>query len=267
MSSSLQLLNGLISSFTDMTQTLCSMRRKLYQFGFDIFHEFPIQPYNQKIVGSSNKILALNEFGKKQTHSILIGNTKHLWPIFIEELTSNPNEWQNESDPLNKYTLLCLQSVCNEYLKQNGIEYTLRFTFELEKDKLIAFQRLCDVANCAHLDSDSFLCIHPKYGPWIALRALIVLNKEYKEDSHQIIESLDDICTQTERENVQNEWRKLQNVLFEHKEPQTMESWRYWLKLRDSYSIGKEYRYSEEQILYHYTLGRECSPMSLTQMN
>lgn len=259
---SLRLLDELISSFgskSNLNVIINTLRQGLYDLGFDIFHEFSIQSYNQNVVESSKNLLPLNEYGKTSTHSILIGNTRHLWPIFINELTVNGDKWKNEENPLNEYTLNNIDSICHKYLKENNIDYTLRFTFEMDKDKLIAFQRLCDESNLARLDKNSYLCIHKTYGPWMALRALIVLNNQYQHNSNlQSKYSLNDICTYKEQQNVIKQWKEIQAVLYndtnDNKDnKEIMESWRYWLKLRDCYDIGKNYRYSDDQILYHYT--------------
>lgn len=37
-------------------------------------------------------------------------------------------------------------------------------------------QRLADVTGCAYNDNLSHLSLHPRFGPWFALRALIVFD-------------------------------------------------------------------------------------------
>jgi hypothetical protein len=43
-----------------------------------------------------------------------------------------------------------------------------------EAGRLVAMQRLAHAIGVAHLHPGSQLCIHPTYGPWIALRAVVV---------------------------------------------------------------------------------------------
>ena len=259
---SVHILHNLIRNFSrdpTIISAINSLRQQLYDYGFDIFHEFPIQCYNQKVAATSDRLGSLDEYGHDKTHSILIGNTKHLWPIFIDELTRNRNQWQHESSPLNQYTWNCLEKCCDQCLKQNGIDYTVRYTFQMEEDKLVAFQRLCHHAHYAYLDPISHLCIHHQYGPWTAMRAVIVLNAEYYDSDLDEKESAELIspCSEFEMENVQRQWNEIKKVLFDKRhddcKPQPADSWKYWLKMRDAYDIGREYRYSDDQILYHYT--------------
>lgn len=40
----------------------------------------------------------------------------------------------------------------------------------------VAMQRLAEVTGCAYNDHTSHLSLHPRYGPWFALEALIVFD-------------------------------------------------------------------------------------------
>ena len=265
--SAVRLLDELIASFSlkrspCVLESVQLLRQSLDCLGFDIFHQFPIQQYNAHVVAASNALLPIEEYDRSSTHAILIGNTKHLWPIFIEHLSRNPNTWSSEAHPLNQYTLRHIQSVCDRCLTQNQISFTLRFTFQIEKDKLVDFQRLSDVAGLAPLDPDSHLCVHKEYGPWFALRALLVLDAGYSDDpsgstncSARGAQTADDICSLKEREQVRRQWQRIQHALFDEKSnrKKPVESWRYWLALRDAYDIGRQHRYSEDQLTYHYT--------------
>lgn len=258
--SAVKILDELINSISknsNINKILKTVQQRLYEKGFDIYHEFPIQSYNEKVVKTSDNLQRVPEFGRKSTKSILVGNTKYLWPLFINELMSNSNKWKNEPNPLNLYTLNSINSICDQYFTKNNIQFSVRFTFEMEKDKLISFQRLCHVSNYAFLDTNSYLCIHKEYGPWIALRAFIVLDDDYNSNQSEQdikIESLNDILSDEEQANVMKQWNEIQNVLFkDDNNKQIKDSWKYWLKLRDSYNVGKKYRYSDDQILYHYT--------------
>lgn len=53
---------------------------------------------------------------------------------------------------------------------------------ELAGNKYIAIQRMAQAAGLAQLEENSHLCVHPKFGPWIALRcALVFDNVPYAE--------------------------------------------------------------------------------------
>lgn len=41
---------------------------------------------------------------------------------------------------------------------------------------VIKQMRILQAVGMAHLDAASHLCLHPKYGPWFSLRALLVFD-------------------------------------------------------------------------------------------
>lgn len=47
---------------------------------------------------------------------------------------------------------------------------------ELAGNKYIAIQRMAQAAGLAQLEENSHLCVHPKFGPWIALRCALVFD-------------------------------------------------------------------------------------------
>jgi hypothetical protein len=50
------------------------------------------------------------------------------------------------------------------------------YSHETKPGRLVAVQRMAHVAGVAHLDERCHLSIHPKFGPWFALRAVVVLD-------------------------------------------------------------------------------------------
>ena len=53
---------------------------------------------------------------------------------------------------------------------------------ELAGNKYIAIQQMAQAAGLAQLEQNSHSCVHPKFGPWIALRcALVFDNVPYTE--------------------------------------------------------------------------------------
>ena len=45
-----------------------------------------------------------------------------------------------------------------------------------EGSRFVAMQRAASAAGLAYLDAGSHLCLHPKFGPWFALRATLVFD-------------------------------------------------------------------------------------------
>ena len=90
----------------------------------------------------------------------------------------------------------------------------------------------------AYLSAGQFN-IHPHFGPWFALRAVVIVSGETECNSRVSNPSTEAIEVQS---------AALFNRLLESKA-----TWQEWLSLRDLYEVGRTHRYSEAQIRYHYT--------------
>lgn len=119
------------------------------------------------------------------TLSILIANTKHIWPIFVDKFSST-NEEKIDKNPLDKYTKQSVETAINETLssfshnsdtkinndKYITVDYDVRYTFELEPKRFVAFQQLCQDSGFAYYNRVCFLNVHKEIGPWFGLRAV-----------------------------------------------------------------------------------------------
>ena len=98
----------------------------------------------------------------------------------------------------------------------------------------LPFQKLAVATGLGAL-SDGGLVIHPVYGPWLALRAVVLVDEEpISRSSIAKPCHCDAICGIA-----------LERALDGG-------DWRAWLAVRDACSLH-EHRYSDHQIRYHYT--------------
>jgi hypothetical protein len=143
---------------------------------------------------------------------LLIGNTRALWAPFSAARRDEP-------DALDRYTERCVSAA----FPGATIEYAHEQPFK-------PFQRYAVEAGLAAL-TPTMLLVHPVYGPWFALRALIV-----RPGPARLPIAKPCVCTQ-----------KCDQAFAEaHDGPS-------WLAVRDACSTGRAWRYSDEQIRYHYT--------------
>ncbi len=155
---------------------------------------------------------------------ILVGNTRALWPPFTAAmrepaLAARPH-------PLEHYVELAIDRA----FPAARIYYSHR----LYRGAFLPFQKLAVATGLAAL-SDGGLVIHPEYGPWLALRAVVVI--EGQPVSRTPIAkpcACDARCAET-----------LEIALAGG-------DWRAWLAVRDSCTLRK-HRYDDDQIRYHYT--------------
>lgn len=178
---------------------------------------------------------------------ILIGNTCRIWTPFIQYLKQSEDPLAViKSNPLDTYTEKSIHSMLTKNLI--GIQYKIYFAHQKNSEGkfVVAMQKLAHISGLAEFDPESYLNIHPKYGPWIAMRAAVVVDKTFSAAQENVEDLAQNVEILFERANsIQANKRKQYS--------KEMANWKYWLACRDAIPVGKEYRYSEEQILYHYT--------------
>ncbi len=108
----------------------------------------------------------------------------------------------------------------------------------------IAIQRLADVAGLAWL-APSHLCVHAEFGPWIALRAAVVLDAPGggSTPAEPTCDCPSGCLPALERALAAGEPTN-GDELRDH--------WTLWLAMRDACPRGRAHRYGDEQIRYHY---------------
>jgi len=130
-------------------------------------------------------------------------------------------------------------------------------------------QRAAHIAGLAYLDGEmSHLSIHPTFGPWISLRALVVV-QVLQPPAPGTTKALNDPVAPGARQHI-GELMALAIASFgsgnklSQAQPTDPESvaepvWMPWLRARDAVASAcmsdeqiKEHRFCEEQILFHY---------------
>jgi hypothetical protein len=101
---------------------------------------------------------------------LLIGNTRALWAPFLAAWQGDA-ALQADPHPLDRYSETRLTAL----LRELSIDGALRFAHE-PAPRRPAIQRLADVSGLAPL-SPVGLNIHPVFGPWIGLRAVLILDR------------------------------------------------------------------------------------------
>ncbi|CAG8473843.1 955_t:CDS:2, partial [Dentiscutata erythropus] len=167
----------------------------LYPLGFDLVKAFPAQRYNSNLSPASS-LAPLPTYFRTSTLSIIVGNTKHLWPIFLKfyanfqsvtkrKKSNNRIISSSYDNPLDCYTIQSITSAVKQAIsinnystKYSDVKYDIRYTFDLDEKKFVAFQRLAQDAGLAYYNKTCFLCVHEEFGPWFGLRAVITFDIE-----------------------------------------------------------------------------------------
>jgi methylmalonic aciduria homocystinuria type C protein len=186
------------------------MREALAARGFDIVHAFDPRACDVPAIVDPARPVGL-----------LVGNTRTLWPHFVAAREPVPH-------PLDHYTEKMIGPIADSVFYAHR-QYDGAF---------LPFQRIAVAAGFGAL-SPSNLVIHPEYGPWFGLRAVILVEGEPPARKPITLPcACGSVCL----------------TLFDRamitKGPTRP---RAWVAVRDACPVGRAYRYSEEQIFHHYS--------------
>jgi hypothetical protein len=183
--------------------------------GFDL-----AQPFDAHAVGAALALRALTGAGRL---GWLIGNTRALWPVFTAAMRDRPRT----PNPLDRYLEDTLAAIAPA---------PARVLLGHRRDAAGGFVPLQRIAVASGLGAlaPSHLVIHPVYGPWIALRAVVIVDGEPPPLPGPIAAPCrcEAACART-----------LERALAGTGD---------WLAVREACAL-RDHRYSDDQIRYHYT--------------
>ncbi len=228
------------------------------QYGLDLFQVFRAEAYNA-FLASDHRYTHLPRLPTASnaafTPAVLIGNYKAIWEPFKQYCQRTTDQLDNPLDTFVAESIHeALQSI------DQCIKPTLFYPYETGP-KFVHFQKVAHLSNMAHLHPDANLCVHPQYGAWMALRAVLVFDKypvsndlvnmfQQEPFSIQSPIPLDD-------PKVQEALCAFMNACKE-KLPYSS-TWKLLVNVRDAISAFQpaiQHRYTEEQIIYHYLKDR-----------
>lgn len=209
-----------------------------------------------------------------------------------KELISYELFWSNG----NRQKINC-DKISTDCLEDGGgcnIEY---HCYDGKKDSfLVSMQRVATTTGeYWHDDEATKLCVHPEYGTWTAFRTVVVFETKRHSSNIPLVPSP---CpcpvTVEERElaktifnyalemsssdeqgygaTLDKSWEQLCKYLHSavcsgSKLDDVPASMKPWIQLRDCINVGKSnWRYSEAQLLYHYTKNPEILCLELRRM-
>jgi len=149
------------------------------------------------------------------TTAYLIGNTKHLWPIFLrwlhkenrtkhQELVHGDNGIDNDhtdgeriliEDPLDTYEqsaiLDVVERVCacppkdgskleDSSSSSSDTNRMLYWSSDLDPARMVSMARIASCTGFSYLDPHTHLSVHPTFGTWHSYRAVLLLPEEFE---------------------------------------------------------------------------------------
>lgn len=212
--------------------------------GLDLARPLRVGWYNELVEAAHR----LPDLGRPSSLAVVVGNTRALWPHLAAALRADAGLAAG-ADPVDRYC----ERVLGAAVADLPAQVIVRFAHD--PPPRVAIQRLAHVAGLAYL-TPGHLSVHPVHGPWIALRAVVVIDVDgppapaplpapcdcARHCAPHLAAALARAGTDTPgRAHVQGDWRA-------------------WLAVRDACPVGRDHRYSEQQIRYHYTNDRAALP-------
>lgn len=180
--------------------------------------------------------------GAGEVLGLLFASTRYYWLRFAAALSADP-ERAATPDPVD--THVC--EVVRGSLAPLEAEVMVRFA---HAEPPLAIQRIAALAGFARL-SPGRLSVHPVYGPWVALRAVAVVDVPPPPPPAPLPDPCPGCrgrCDAAFARATAEDARPDGAVLAR--------DWRRWLEVRDACRVGREHRYSDDQIRYGYTKDR-----------
>ena len=211
--------------------------------GFDLVLPFGVARYN----AAASELERLADFGRPNALGILFGNTRQLWPAFTGAFEAEP-EISSAAQPLDTYVVQRLRSIL---ASATQLRQELVFS-HVTQPRAFPIQRLAERIGLAAL-SPSHLLIHPLHGPWLALRAIAVVDldgpTEPPAHPERPCQHCSAPCVAALEHAVSVSGTPLTSAaVVAHADA--------WIAVRDACPVGPSSRYGPNQLAYHYGTAR-----------
>ncbi|KAF8958593.1 hypothetical protein BGZ46_001918 [Entomortierella lignicola] len=260
--------------------------------------------FNATELGQQNPMPTFNQ---TSTLSFIIGNNKTFWDTFLAQHDPSKIETEGEQkDPMDYYCERLIPRATLQALKDAGLysdkegeEFTTAFSvafshwrvnvppagtpppgskptgFVPPPTKTFPIQQVAQAAGLAHLYRTAYLSVHPVFGPWFAMRAIVMVDLPYDVSDNNLLLIKDD-GIQTGTYSIDSKPIEL-NPAFRDMSPEQIEEknaslevtktallkkgwdardWVEWVAFRQSLTTGRpdwqKWRYSDKQMRYHY---------------
>lgn len=208
--------------------------------GFDLLEPFGVGKAYQQLAS----------FGREPALGILIGNTHRLWPAFVEACRAD-RSLADAEHPLDQYVTHALTHAVPLATSQAS-----QIVFShVTSPRAFPIARLAESIGFAAI-SPSHLAIHPEHGPWIALRAVITIDVDGPTTPAPAPArpclTCSAPCMPALQHAVTASGTPLTSATIAAHAPE-------WIRVRDACPIGRDSRYSDAQLRYHYAPARSRS--------
>ena len=199
--------------------------------GVDIAHPFSVRAWNEVAEPAQR----LEDCARANPMAFFLANSRALWRHFVAALETTPSLLPC-ADPLDRYIEQAVTAPLAELTQRSVVH------FSHDVERVRPFGRFAHHCGLAALGPCQ-LSIHTSLGPWIALRAVVIVD-------------LDAIEAPTARNNPCGGCAQPCMEKFSAAQGKGVDAWRSWLEVRKACPVGIDMAYGPEQTRYHYTKDR-----------
>jgi len=181
--------------------------------------------------------------------ALVVASSRRSWSPFLRALAREAG-LRDAEHPFDRWAASRIERAAARL----GRRYEVRYPWE-RGERRLAMVRLAELAGLGWR-SPAELLVHPELGPWLGLRAVVVVEAAPSARETVLGPSPCEGCAAPCRQ-------ALQVALSADTEGASLragsaagEGWRRWLAVRDACPVGRAWRYGEAQIGYHYTKDR-----------
>lgn len=230
----------------------------LREGGLDLFQPFSVAWFNERAPEEHR----LPTFEQSDALGVVVGNSRALWQKFLRHRPERNGEDSRhpDPDPLDDYVEHLVDEGLRRVRSQAGPLRTSALYAHQTQPRPIAIQHMAHAVGLAHL-GPAHLSVHHRFGPWIALRAVVCFGLSTEalpsDPAPNVCAGCDAPCRRALSFVRRNQ--QVPPELAHRTPPPTLSREKTgWLAVRDACPIGRDYRYGEGQILYHYDKQREA---------
>lgn len=218
-------------------EIVAELRRACRPAGLDLVAPLSVAAYNARVDADWR----LPAFDRPDALGVVIGNTRALWAPFLAALRREPARLDHPH-PLDDYVRERVEAA----RAGTGPRSIVRWA-DGAPPHGVALQHAAEVAGLTWR-SPANLSVHPVYGPWIALRAVVVfdLPPPPAPPPAPACDACEVGCRpafEAARRTAPGRRPGAADVIA---------AWRRWVAVRDACPRGHEHRYGDDQIAYHY---------------
>jgi methylmalonic aciduria homocystinuria type C protein len=179
--------------------------------------------------------------------AFVIANDARLWPHFCRAYQGQA-EIRNSNDPLDRWLEQTLERIVLGLHENCQILWSHRTIHGC----WMPMTRIAVAAGFAAM-APCHLAVRTDVGPWLAIRAIVVADTQACESPPINMIEPCSTCEAPCMRPFEEASRRSDNTQGTDR---VLSHWKSWLCVRDSCPFGRAARYSESQILYHYTRDR-----------